>query len=226
VVLGTRSVGKGSVQSVLQIPSAPGAVLKITDRRYFLPSGRSIQRTDDSAVWGVDPTPGFYVPLSDEQTREVIRLRQQEDIIRADADATDGQKYADADWVESDMRDVQLAAAIRAMQGRIDTGEWTGPGGDQPVVDLAAAAELKRLAEAREQIYLELDRMQRRIDTIETNTELNSADQLPDLWDDEHSVAGGTLEVKDAEGNVVATLAIPSDNLESWLIGAGLGKSE
>src|SRR5690606_34947425 len=78
VVAGTRSVGKGSVQSVVNLRNAPGAVLKITDRRYFLPSGRSIQRTDDSAVWGVDPTPGFYIPLTLEETREVIRLRQEE----------------------------------------------------------------------------------------------------------------------------------------------------
>jgi len=223
IVAGTRSVGKGSVQSVVGIPSAPGAVLKITDRRYFLPSGRSIQRTDDSVAWGVDPTAGFYIPMTPEETREVIRLRQQEDIIREGGDQSEVGSYADAGWVESHMRDVQLAGAIRAIQAKIDTGEWVVPGGDQPVADLAAAAELKRLAQAREQIFLELDRMQRRIDTIEGHTELKGDEQLADLWPDETKVAGGTLEVRDAEGNVVAELAIPSENLERWLIGAGFG---
>ena len=226
VVVGTRSVGKGSVQSVVNIPSAPGAVLKITDRRYFLPSGRSIQRTDDSAAWGVEPTPGFYIPLTVEETREVIRLRQEEDIIRDDAGGAEGRSYADAEWVGSQMRDVQLAGAIRALQARLDAGEWVSPGGDQPVADLAAAAELKRLAQAREQIFLELDRMQRRIDTIESHTELKGEEQLADLWPDETKVAGGTLQVRDAEGNVVAELGIPSESLERWLIGAGLGKAE
>ena len=220
IVVGTRTVGKGSVQSVIEIPSAPGAVLKITDRRYFLPSGRTIQRTDDSAVWGVDPTPGFYVPLTLEETREVIRLRQEEDIIRPDAG--DGGAYADAGWVESEMRDLQLAAAIRAMQAKLDTGEWAAPGNDQPVADLAAAAELKQLAETRERIILELERMQRRIDAIESNTELSSETGTPDLWPDETTIEGGTVEVRDAEGNVIAELPITNENLERWLIGAGL----
>ncbi len=225
-VLGTRSVGKGSVQSVIPIPSAPGAKLKITDRRYYLPSGRSIQRTDDSAQWGVDPSPGMFVPLTDEEVREVIRLRQEEDIIRADADGTDSATFADPDWVESTMRDMQLASAIRAIGGRIERGEWIRPGSDQPVPELAAGAELKRLAEARERIYLELDRMQRRINAIESNTAQFGEEAVVDLWPDEQSVEGGTLEVRDAEGNVVAELAIPSDNLERWLIGAGLEKDE
>jgi carboxyl-terminal processing protease len=214
-VLGTRSVGKGSVQSVIPIPSAPGAVLKITDRRYFLPSGRSIQRTDDSAQWGVDPSPGFYVPLSLEETREVIRRRQEEDIIRADADETDDADFADADWVESEMRDMQLAAAIRAIAVRIDSGEWVGPGDDQPVADLAAGAELKRLVAGREQIVLELERMQRRINAIESGTALVGEDAIADLWPDDQVVEGGVVEVRDAEGNVIAELAIPSANLEA-----------
>jgi carboxyl-terminal processing protease len=41
VIIGTRSFGKGSVQSV--IPMAGGAGLKITTARYFTPGGRSIQ---------------------------------------------------------------------------------------------------------------------------------------------------------------------------------------
>lgn len=226
VVVGTRSFGKGSVQSVLNIPSAPGAVLKITDRRYFLPSGRSIQRTDDSAVWGVDPSPGFYVPLTTDETREVIRLRQQEDIITDDTDGADSQGYADPDWVKDHMQDLQLAGAIRAIQAKIDTGEWKAPGGDQPVAELATAAELKRLTDAREQVLLELDRMQRRINTIETHTDLSAEDQKPDLWPDEKKVEGGTIEVRDADGNLVANLKIPSNNLERWLIGAGVTKSQ
>lgn len=41
IIIGTKSFGKGSVQTVL--PMQDGAALKITTARYFTPSGRSIQ---------------------------------------------------------------------------------------------------------------------------------------------------------------------------------------
>ena len=47
VVLGTRSFGKGSVQTI--IPIEGGRALKLTTARYFTPSGRSIQAE------GIDP---------------------------------------------------------------------------------------------------------------------------------------------------------------------------
>lgn len=222
VVLGERSVGKGSVQSVIPIPSAPGAVLKITDRNYYLPSGKSIQRTDESAVWGVDPTEGFYVPLTLEETREVVRARQEEDIIRDDDGSTHvGSRVSDPEWIETELRDVQLAGALRAIVAKIETGEWLKPGGDQPVARMAASAELERLVDGREQLLLELERMQRRIGAIEDGTDMAAEDVTPDLWPDETVVTGGTLEVRDAEGNVIADLTIPSESLERWLIGAG-----
>ncbi|MDM3872075.1 S41 family peptidase [Porticoccus sp. W117] len=43
IVVGTRSFGKGSVQSVVQISETEG--VKLTTARYFTPSGRSIQAT-------------------------------------------------------------------------------------------------------------------------------------------------------------------------------------
>jgi carboxyl-terminal processing protease len=47
VLLGTRSFGKGSVQSVVPLPD--GTAIKVTTALYFTPSGRSIQAT------GIDP---------------------------------------------------------------------------------------------------------------------------------------------------------------------------
>lgn len=41
VIMGTKSFGKGSVQSI--IPLGDGAALKLTTARYYTPSGRSIQ---------------------------------------------------------------------------------------------------------------------------------------------------------------------------------------
>ncbi len=47
VIMGTKSFGKGSVQTI--IPVSNGAALKITTARYFTPSGRSIQAS------GIEP---------------------------------------------------------------------------------------------------------------------------------------------------------------------------
>jgi carboxyl-terminal processing protease len=47
VIMGTKTFGKGSVQTIL--PMRSGAALKITTARYFTPGGRSIQAK------GIDP---------------------------------------------------------------------------------------------------------------------------------------------------------------------------
>jgi carboxyl-terminal processing protease len=43
VIMGTKTFGKGSVQTIL--PMTGGSALKITTARYYTPSGRSIQAT-------------------------------------------------------------------------------------------------------------------------------------------------------------------------------------
>ena len=48
-VVGLTTFGKGSVQTVIPLPSGNGGALKLTTARYYTPSGRSIQKT------GIDP---------------------------------------------------------------------------------------------------------------------------------------------------------------------------
>ncbi len=47
IIMGTKTFGKGSVQTIM--PMSNGAALKLTTARYFTPSGRSIQAT------GIEP---------------------------------------------------------------------------------------------------------------------------------------------------------------------------
>ena len=61
--VGTRTFGKGSVQQVQTLDAGRGA-LKITTAYYYLPNGRNIHRRKDKDVWGVDPSPGCYVPMT------------------------------------------------------------------------------------------------------------------------------------------------------------------
>lgn len=212
VVVGERSVGKGSVQSVIQLPHGNGAQLKITEQLYYLPSGRSLQRHDDSTDWGVDPTPGFYVPIDDEQAAEILLGRQQADVIDALSDTPEA------------VHDEQLNVALEAIKGRIDTGEWTPHSDAKESVTQVAIDELRDAERARERLERELIRLSRRIKSLEQGApdDLEAPDF--DLWDDQRKVAGGTLEVTDAQGEHVATLRIKQGALERWLIDAGVEK--
>ena len=45
-IIGTRTFGKGSVQTVLPLPG--NTAIKLTTARYYTPNGRSIAREDTS----------------------------------------------------------------------------------------------------------------------------------------------------------------------------------
>ncbi len=67
VLMGTRSFGKGSVQSI--IPIDGGGALRLTTALYYTPSGRSIQGT------GLDPDVVVHVP-KDEAVSNGLMLRE------------------------------------------------------------------------------------------------------------------------------------------------------
>jgi carboxyl-terminal processing protease len=67
IVMGERSFGKGSVQTVVQ--TGPEAALRLTTARYFTPSGRSVQ------AGGINPD--IAVPqLSDPDYKDRPRVRE------------------------------------------------------------------------------------------------------------------------------------------------------
>jgi len=85
LVIGQRSYGKGSVQNLVPL-SDGSAYLKLTTAFYYLPSGRCIDRQQrDHQEWGVDPD--IPVVLIPEETRKVLELRRDSDILRGRADA-------------------------------------------------------------------------------------------------------------------------------------------
>ena len=229
IVLGERTFGKGSVQTVREIPSlgvdGPVGQIKMTEQRYYLPSGRSIQRKDDSPQWGVDPTPGYYVPMTPDETREMLRVRREEEVLRSEApaDASDASQWSNPEWVAEHLRDTQLAAGLRAIATRIDTGEWVPPADEATSAHTIDLAELQKLGEQRERMLREVERVDRRIEAIANATGEEDAEEVLgelDLWPDDEDLVGGHVTVTDAEGNPVAVLKITGNRLERWLLDA------
>src|SRR5215204_985415 len=104
-VLGTRSFGKGSVQSVIPLGNNRGA-LRLTTARYYTPSGRSIQAK------GIDPDQEVLQEVPDElkgkdETKGEASLRGQ---LKSSDKAEKGGSSA---YVPPDpAKDKQLIAAV------------------------------------------------------------------------------------------------------------------
>lgn len=218
MVLGTRSFGKGIVQALYRLPSGAGQ-LKITEQNYYLPSGRSIQRRDESTSWGVDPSPGFYVPMSNDEYREMLRVRREDEIIRPQNNAAPQAeaRWSDPEWILEHLKDMQLSAAVRALRARLESGQWT-PAGDAAPQATLQLAELSREQRRYELLARELARTERRISALEegAGAQPSAVAILPEGVDP----TGGRLQITGADGKTLATLAITGSDLAAWLSGA------
>lgn len=74
-VLGTRSFGKGSVQTLMDVRSS-GGLLRLTTARYYTPSGRSIQAV------GVEPNV-MVLPSKDATEAEMARMLHEDALPNA-----------------------------------------------------------------------------------------------------------------------------------------------
>ncbi len=69
VVVGTRSYGKGTIQSIYELPFKSG-LLRMTTASFWRPSGAPIRRLRDATEedeWGVKPDEGYEVRVSSVQ---------------------------------------------------------------------------------------------------------------------------------------------------------------
>src|SRR5581483_7561778 len=123
-VLGTRSYGKGSVQTILQLGEGEGA-LKLTTASYFLPSGRNIDRRAGETHWGVDPNDGFWVGVEPGQEEALLHKSQERRVI--DRKAKPGPAITPR-VLEEEYSDPQLAAALKAMTAKLTSGEYAKVG--------------------------------------------------------------------------------------------------
>ena len=120
LVMGDRSFGKGSVQTVIQ--TGPQSALRLTTARYYTPSGRSVQ------AGGIDPD--IAVPqLSDPDYKDRPKLREadlrrhlvssgsvKDDVLESD-NSPDPRFSATADQLKKQgVKDFQLDYALKTLK--------------------------------------------------------------------------------------------------------------
>jgi carboxyl-terminal processing protease len=107
IVMGTRSFGKGSVQTIMPVSGA-GAI-RLTTARYYTPAGTSIQAT------GI--VPDIEVKQATLDLEETGDQRRREANLRGSL--TNDQNQDDADEERADLaeRDYQLARAVDLLRG-------------------------------------------------------------------------------------------------------------
>ncbi len=107
ILLGTRSFGKGSVQTIIPLPG--NGALRLTTARYYTPAGRSIQAK------GIDPD--ITVEPARIETVEAGKQRSEADL--RNHLATEGEKEKDdaKKLSEGARKDYQLARALDLLRG-------------------------------------------------------------------------------------------------------------
>jgi carboxyl-terminal processing protease len=156
LVLGTRTLGKGSVQSIIKLDGKGGAI-KLTTSQYRLPSGRNIDRRPGETPWGINPNDGYFVPLEPARTKGLLERRQARDIIGQPP--VNGAKPAaavTAEWIATDQADPQLAAALKTLSARLTSGQFT---------------KVNNLSAAEIELALQRDDIQRRRVAVMQNLE-------------------------------------------------------
>ena len=129
VIVGERSFGKGSVQTIHHI--APSARLKLTTQYYRLPpangqdQGRLVHKRPGAEEWGIDPD--IEVAMTVEQVTRAIELRRKAETIPIDEDGRldpDDPDRPDVRGLLTDGIDAQLETALLLLQARaLGTGD-------------------------------------------------------------------------------------------------------
>ena len=211
-VLGMRTFGKGSVQEVRELGPDRGT-LKFTAARYMLPSGRNISRTDQSTTWGVDPDPGFVVATSEDEDRDRINAHRAFQVIRnGDGHAP---VCAEPQWIQSTLKDRQLALAIRALHARLNSGQWESVGAD--VSELAALEDERQRLTTRRDFFIEqVESLNKRLESLtldsDSQEDADATARMEDQAIPETSrVAEGEVILRDATGAEIGRYSITGD---------------
>ncbi len=111
LVMGTRSYGKGSVQT---IQNFEGGKIKMTTASYWRPSGKNINRPStqgkDDEEWGVSPDAGYELKLQPQERNDLYEHLRDSEVIGPKQNAS-----------KKDFKDRQLELALNYLRGQIKT---------------------------------------------------------------------------------------------------------
>ena len=113
IIVGTRSFGKGSVQSIIPLPG--NGAMRLTTARYFTPSGISIQAK------GIEPD--IKVEAGMTETKKEANQNRREENLRGALDKKELEsneqknKKSDASPVEKLLQDNQISRAVDLIKG-------------------------------------------------------------------------------------------------------------
>ncbi len=164
IVVGSRTFGKGSIQTLLKLKDNGGAV-RLTTAHYRLPSGRDIDRREGSSDWGVDPTDGYYVPVDGTALEAMTRRRRERGRIGGPAPAP---AKVSPESIERDEFDPPLAAALRSMAAWTVGGQFTRTG--LPIGEQAARlAGIEQARKRRRALLEDLKKVEKEIGQLDGN---------------------------------------------------------
>ena len=111
VVIGERSWGKGTVQSVLELEGGRSA-LRLTTATYWRPSGQNIHRlakSKETDEWGVTPNEGYEIKYEKEEFVDVVGERRRKDVVMTRSGKVDpaGEESADEEDAVEDPADTE-----------------------------------------------------------------------------------------------------------------------
>ena len=120
-VVGSRTFGKGTVQSLVPLGGGDG-LLKLTTSEYLRPRGAGLNRRmsdDDDAQWGVAPDRGYEISPTAASLERLRRWRRQRDAVAAPGRDTGTESSRSVDEALSLAIDaVHRGSAARAELGR------------------------------------------------------------------------------------------------------------
>lgn len=138
VVVGERTWGKGSVQNVIELEGGKSA-LKLTTAGYLRPSGKNIHRlpdADEGDEWGVKPSDGFGLELSNLENRALMEHRRQKDIAKGREDLLLAQ--AEEASAAAEKPDAEQKPADETPRLEPTKADGQSPNGDKPAEPPAA----------------------------------------------------------------------------------------
>jgi len=125
IILGSKTFGKGSVQSVL--PLSDGSALRLTTAKYFTPKGRCIDKV------GIEPD--IPVEMTDEQEIKLLLKKRLEKMVEEQPRGENMKEEREELEKLADVRDIQMERAVALLQGLL-----AFEGRDRPAKGLAAVS--------------------------------------------------------------------------------------